>query len=280
MNKFENIYIASDIDGTFTWQYNYTNEKNFEKIKYFNDNGGHFCFSTGRNNFDTSIVVPRWKEICSMPCVLCNGGFMYDPKTEKVINPRFLEPYEKAEKVFHAVREKFGNIAGIRVSSAEGFVICRDDMLVLENLKSMNVSDDIINKKDEKEIDGREWFKAVICTDPEKRDMIRDFINENFENLFTLTYSSPILLEIQPKGVSKAYQLSVLKEMIKKENPNAVLYCIGDYENDYDMLKTAADIAVCPENATERIKSICQMQVCHCKDGSLADLIDRIEESL
>ena len=44
MKKFQNIYIASDIDGTFTWEYNHTSERNFEKLKYFNENGGHFCF--------------------------------------------------------------------------------------------------------------------------------------------------------------------------------------------------------------------------------------------
>lgn len=278
MKKFQNIYIASDIDGTFTWEYNHTSERNFEKLKYFNENGGHFCFSTGRNNFDTAIVVPRWKEICTMPCILCNGGFMYDAVAGKIINPRFLEPSERAREVFFDVIDNFGDIAGVRVSAPEGFIVCKNDSIAIENLKSMNVSDDIINIKERADIDGRNWFKAVIRVDPEKRDMIRDFILEKY-NEFSLTYSAPILLEIQPFGVSKAYQLKVLEENIKKENPNAVFYCIGDYENDYEMLKTA-DIAVCPENATDRIKSICQKQVCHCKDGAVADLIDMIDDYL
>ncbi|MGN1095707.1 MAG: HAD family hydrolase, partial [Eubacteriales bacterium] len=116
MKKFENIYIASDIDGTFAWQYSYINEKNVEKVRYFNENGGHFGFSTGRNHYDTSVVVPMWKELSTMPCVLCNGSFLYDTKKDEIINPRYLEPAEKAVEAIRTVKEKFGDIAGVRVS--------------------------------------------------------------------------------------------------------------------------------------------------------------------
>ena len=35
MKKFENIVIASDIDGTILWNSSYINPKNFEKLQYF-----------------------------------------------------------------------------------------------------------------------------------------------------------------------------------------------------------------------------------------------------
>ena len=69
MSKFKNIYIASDIDGTFLWDCGYVNPKNIEAVKYFTENGGHFAFSTGRNRFDTERVLPYWREICNMPCI-------------------------------------------------------------------------------------------------------------------------------------------------------------------------------------------------------------------
>ena len=46
-----------------------------------------------------------------------------------------------------------------------------------------------------------------------------------------------------------------------------------------EMLKSA-DVAVCPENAVDEIKKICRLQVCHCKDGALAEMIDAIESNI
>ena len=76
MKKFEDIYIASDIDGTFLWECSYANPKNAEAVKYFTANGGHFAFSTGRNRFDTARVLPEWRELCNMPCIFCNGSML------------------------------------------------------------------------------------------------------------------------------------------------------------------------------------------------------------
>ncbi len=279
MKKFENIYIASDIDSTFTWKANYINEKNYEKVLYFIENGGHFSFSTGRNAYDTGIVVPRWREICNMPLVLCNGGFMYEPKTGKLINARYLQPSERAVELFAAVRKNFGHIAGVRVSYPDGFIIDEDDTTVIENLRSIGVDEKIITKIPLEKMRGDDWFKLVVCTEPERRDGIRDYIEKHFGREFSITYSAPTLVEMQPYGVSKAYQLSVLRDNIRKENPNARLYCIGDYENDYQML-SMADVAACPANATERIKALCSVHLCHCEDGAVGELIEKIEESL
>jgi hypothetical protein len=42
----------------------------------------------------------------------------------------------------------------------------------------------------------------------------------------------------------------------------------------------SADMVACPENATDHIKSISSIVTCHCKDGAIADLIDKIEEMI
>ncbi|MGN1095033.1 MAG: HAD family hydrolase, partial [Eubacteriales bacterium] len=164
------------------------------------------------------------------------------------------------------------------VSFPGGFLIYRGDSVILENLTTMRMSK-FVTVKELDEFDGKNYFKAVIYSAPENREKIRDYLDEHFSEYFIFTCSSNVLTEMQPLGVSKAFQLKTLHDRIKAENPNAVLYCIGDYENDYDMLKMA-DIAVCPENASDRIKSISSIMTCHCKDGAVADLIDKIEASL
>ena len=82
-------------------------------------------------------------------------------------------------------------------------------------------------------------------------------------------------MEVQPIGISKKFQFPYLKEMY----PDTELWCIGDFNNDLEML-SGADVAVCPENAVDEVKAICQLQVCHCKEGALAEMIDEIERRL
>jgi hydroxymethylpyrimidine pyrophosphatase-like HAD family hydrolase len=54
------------------------------------------------------------------------------------------------------------------------------------------------------------------------------------------------------------------------------LIACGDYENDIPMLK-AADIAICPANAMDEVKKICDFVLCDCDEGLIADIIEHIE---
>ena len=53
------------------------------------------------------------------------------------------------------------------------------------------------------------------------------------------------------------------------------LACIGDYFNDYEMLKSA-DIAACPSNAAQGIKDICDIVTCSNDEGAIAGLISAL----
>ncbi len=278
MKKFEDIYIASDIDGTFLWDCGYANPKNMEAVKYFTANGGHFGFSTGRNPQDTSLVLPFWREICNMPCIFCNGSMLYDAVTSEILNPQYITPAEKALEVFHIIRENFSHIAGTRATTARGFLFAQDDEFVRRRFTAngnINVSEILPIEQ----IDGTELFKIVIETSVEERENIFAAMHAHFGDTLELTYSAPTLVEIQPKGVTKAFQIENLRREARKTNPNAKFYCIGDYNNDYNML-LSADVAVCPENAGENIKAISQIITCHCRDGAIADLIEKIENEL
>lgn len=278
MKKFENIYVASDIDGTFLWDCAYVNPRNVAAVKYFTENGGHFAFSTGRNRFDTERVLPMWRELCNMPCIFCNGSMLYDAKTGETIDPFYVEPAEKAAEVFRFVRENFSSVAGARATTPRGFLFAEDDTVVLRRFTengNIYVSDVVPMEK----IDGRELFKIVVETTPQYREQIFAALHGHFGDIFELTYSAPTLVEVQPKGVSKASAINAMRERERAKDPNAKFYCIGDYNNDYSML-LAADVAVCPANACESIKAVADIQVCHCKDGAVADLIERIEKEM
>jgi len=278
MKKFENIYIASDIDGTFLWDCAYVNPKNIALVKYFVENGGHFAFSTGRNRFDTERVLPIWRELCNMPCIFCNGSMLYDPRTGETIDPVYIEPAEKAAEVFSFIRDNFSDVAGARATTPRGFLFAEDDEFVWRRFTE-NGNIHVSEALPIDEIDGRELFKIVVETTPKHRDEIFAAMHGHFGDIFELTYSAPTLVEVQPRGVSKAFAIDAMRERERKARPEAKFYCIGDYNNDYKML-LAADVAVCPANACESIKAVADIEVCHCADGALAELIERIEKSL
>ena len=56
---------------------------------------------------------------------------------------------------------------------------------------------------------------------------------------------------------------------------NVTLIACGDYVNDIEMLKDA-DVSVCPENAHEQVKGICDLKLCKNTDGLIDALVSYI----
>jgi Cof subfamily protein (haloacid dehalogenase superfamily) len=270
MKKFENILIASDIDGTILWNASYINPRNFEKLRYFCDNGGHFALSTGRNHKDIFAVMSDLRDYVNMPCILCNGSFLYDIEKNEILNPQYLNN-EKFVALARRIREMFAGKAGIRASFADGFLVADDDDVILEQLKGWNLEKLAIIRPFE-DFSREKLFKAVCLPESEIISSIREMAEKEFSEYFTFTTSDAHIFEIQPLGVSKNFQFPYLKKMYN----DAELWCIGDYDNDLEMLR-GADVAICPENAVDSVKAISKYMVCHCKDGALADMIDLIE---
>lgn len=276
MKKFENIIIASDIDGTFVWKANEPNPKNIEKIKDFTENGGHFLLSSGRNSRDIFIIIKQIREIVNAPCVLCNGCLLYDVQNDIIENPVYVDRDELL-KMIRDVEERFPDV-GFRASDKDGFIAREYDEYIKDELKRFGIYhlarfgsiDDFYDK---------DIFKVMFCSSKERCQELNEYLKSNYGDKFALTRSSEKMVEAMPRGITKAYQLNYLRDKMKKTNPDIKLWCIGDFDNDIDMLRSA-DVAACPENASDTVKEICSVHLCHCKDGAIAELIDFIEKRL
>ena len=276
MKKFENIILASDIDSTFVWQYGYVNPKNFEKIKYFIANGGHFLFSSGRNSKDITVVSDDLLSLVNTPCVLCNGGMLYDIEHDVIENPVYVDTKELV-KMLSDVEKTFPDV-GFRASYSGGFVVRESDEYIKNELEKYGILK-FATFMELKDFLNYKFFKAIFRSNPERIIEVSEYILPRYSDKFYFTRSSHTIFEVQPLGVTKAYQLKYLKEKMKKTMPDIELWCVGDFDNDIDMLKFA-DVAACPENATDTVKSICSVHLCHCKDGAVGELIDVIEERI
>lgn len=99
-------------------------------------------------------------------------------------------------------------------------------------------------------------------------------LEQAFGDELELATSGSMTLDIQKKGRTKA---AMLVDMVGKYLPYPTVLCtVGDYENDVEMHKLA-DLPCCPDNATEHVKSICRLQLCHHSEGVIGDLIDYLD---
>lgn len=272
--KFRNIILASDIDGTFVCSSTVTNDRNNEALRYFIDNGGRFSFSSGRNGVDIHYLINNVRQITNMPCVLCNGAFLYNARTDEYSNEYFMNP-EAALSILSDIRSGFPD-AGFRVSCRSGFLVSEDDRLIIEDLGRRNLLG-MTDRQKFSEMTGEKYYKIVVVSDEDTLARVASALRVKYKDYFEFTRSAKTILEIMPVGITKAVQLLYLKELYSRENKDIKLFCIGDFDNDYDML-AHADVSACPDNATDKIKSICKHHLCHCRDGAVAEFISVIEK--
>jgi Cof subfamily protein (haloacid dehalogenase superfamily) len=277
LKRFENVIIASDIDGTYLWQFNYVSPRNLEALEWFKKEGGKFVFASGRNQFDLVNIIKDVENIVNAPCVLCNGSFLYDVQKDEIMEPLYLDPVE-AKGILEYVWNEVDPDAGWRASCANGYTAILSDVRIRADLSSAgHSSKTTFYNLDNLVTEG--LFKAVFVEDADKIRLIYEKVKDKFPKL-VFTTSCDTLLEMNPIGVSKASTLKKLKRICEeKSGAKHTLCCVGDYFNDEEMLK-CADISVCPENAHEKIKKICDRTVCHCKDGAIADCIEYLDKTL
>ena len=115
------------------------------------------------------------------------------------------------------------------------------------------------------------WYKLVLRDTPEVLDEVRAAVRAAFAGRFTFADSAPAFFELNAPGCSKANAVRFLR----KRYPGARIICCGDYGNDLAML-TAADLAVCPSNATDEVKAVSHLCLCPHTEGLIADLLPRL----
>ena len=85
--------------------------------------------------------------------------------------------------------------------------------------------------------------------------------------------SSALSLEMLQKDTHKGVGIMKLADMIGIERSHVA--AIGDYYNDWDMLKTVG-LPACAGQAPKAIHKICIFEACHCNQGCVADLLEYI----
>lgn len=274
--KFENIFIASDLDGTYFNSKTETVARNIEKVKYFCENGGRFTFATGRLPLFIKRPIPDARAQVNFPAVMGNGTCLFDYQSERAIEEHFLNTALLAE-VESFIAGISGVEAGLRATYDKGVTFSN---IVNETLK--REYDTFPEYVERVVCSAREWggyrlYKANIRGKADAIEALYPYVEKEFSGVLSVTRSARTMIELMPHGTSKAAMLQGVKE--KYFNNDVMLCTVGDYDNDLAM-HAISDLSVCPSNANDAVKSVCKLQLCSNDDGVIADLIDYFDGNI
>jgi Cof subfamily protein (haloacid dehalogenase superfamily) len=265
MKKISDYIIISDVDGTLIDEGGVP-ARNIEAIQRFVSKGGRFGIATGRSR---GTMREATKDIpVNAPCVLYNGGALYDYNADKILWEQFLP--EEAEGYLKEMMEE---------APYTGIVVIQGD--IYHRIREISGFEGYFEARSRETFDAtglaelpKPWYKTLFQVN--EQDFDRFFAHARTKNYpgikFMASYMT--LIEMLPEDSSKGLALAKLVELGHVERENLVT--IGDFYNDLDMIEYAG-IGVAVANAPDDIKDRADLVVGHCRDGAVADVIEYIE---
>ena len=253
--NFNNVLIISDFDGTFAGKGGRIVPENCEAIKRFIGNGGHFTFASGRGPRKMKELFPEFISLVNAPMIMVNGEMLYEPESDSIICEDPIDA-KTASLVATDVLKRFPSLT-VLVTDGEEY---RVDSLPDENVSGS-------------------WRMMTPFGDAETISLCDTYVNSAYGSKYTIRRPSPHLIDMTGLGVNKGSRIPFIREYFANKGiKDLKIYCVGDYGNDIDML-LKADIAFCPSNAINEVKNVCRPPLCDHDEGTIADLINKIENN-
>ncbi|MBP3667607.1 MAG: HAD hydrolase family protein [Clostridia bacterium] len=278
MFDFSHYLIVTDLDGTFFGKGARLVEENLTAMERFKAAGGHITAGTGRIPANIRKDIPICGELFNAPAVTANGAFIYDLAADVCLHSTPMD----AEATLAAARlvEELNPNVGMRVSTGQYFLVNRNRLndAILRDIGDPDTYAGEVLPLNEWRTEGASWYKMVFRGEYEDLLSVRPAVEAAFGDTFEYSNSSPRFFELQKKGCTKATGLRFVADRLAEALGHPVVtVAVGDQENDLPML-LAAEIAACPANAVEAVKSVCSMHLCHHDEGCIADLMKKLEK--
>jgi len=273
MGIFSDILLTVDYDRTLTAPDSTIPERNIEAIRYFIENGGAFTVNTGRSLPMAMAFID--KVPVNAPLLLYNGAAAYDTGNKEIcfmheIQMNLWKTVEEVLAMFpdltvevQALDKHYNFIPnpGWEAFSANncayGTAQWGQD---LGPFLKFSLYGEI------RDITVGHLFHG---TDEElhRMDEAQALIQKTYDDHVIAFRSAPRIIDVLTKGVSKARAAKELQQKLGRK----ILVCVGDGENDINMLQ-AADYGYSPADgaAADRFENVCT-----CAEGSVADVIYR-----
>lgn len=258
--------IASDIDGTINDKGRRLVKRNYDAIhKYINEYGGNFTLASGRSP-DSMRKHFKRLDIPDGKAIVINGAGIYDFAEEKMIWTSPLN--EKCIDLIRKAAKKYPTIS-FQVISDKVVYIFRPTLS--SRILAINAQYPIKYFYSFEAIPKDNWYKVIFTGLPPALKLIDKYIVSMSDTTENLMFSSAWSYEIVNEDTNKGKAVLKLAEILGLDKENTA--AIGDYFNDYEMLKTVAFPACCGQ-APKEMKKISKLVTCHCNHGAVADLIE------
>ncbi len=272
MGIYSDVLLTVDFDRTLTAPDSTIPERNIEAIRYFMANGGAFTVNTGRSVPMYSAQMERVP--VNAPLLLYNGSAAYDMDKGAFT---FCTPIDL--DMIGTLRECMELFPGHAVElqgMEHHYLFEENEMWAKFNIHNrcpweFRALEDAPEPFLKFTIYGQ--FRDVTVADlyngtPEefaRIDEIQRVLEERFGDKCVVFRAADRIIDVHARGVSKA----IAARRLQRELGRKILVCVGDGENDVNMLREA-DYAYCPGDAIVRDRF---ENVCNCADGAVADVI-------
>ena len=139
------------------------------------------------------------------------------------------------------------------------------------------VASGALNHKHIRNIDNvpkENWGKVIFSGDPLSVARVQKHFSSMKDPDLTLMSSSVCSFEILARNTHKGTAVLKLAEILGIDKSHTA--AIGDYFNDFDMLRTVGLPACCGQ-APKELKEISEFVSCHCNKGAVADFLEYIK---
>ena len=271
MSIFSDVLLTVDFDRTLTAPDSSIPARNLEAIRYFIENGGTFTVNTGRSLPMSHIykdIVP-----VNAPLLVYNGSAWYDTKTDTLCNCALI-PLDPVE-VIADVQDRFPEL-NVEIQGLEHHYLYQKNE-AWERYCAHNGCPWAYEAADKTgpflkfAVYGKfesAYVGSMFNITPREAELFEQVmahIQEHYGDVVDMFRACPRILDVHAKGVSKINSARKLQQELGKK----ILVCVGDAENDLNMLY-GADYAFCPGDAS--IASLFP-NVCPCGEGAVADVI-------
>lgn len=260
--------VVSDIDGTINNKARKLVKRNYDAVHTFIDKySGNFTLASGRSP-DSMRKHYKRLDIADGKAIVINGAGIYDFSKEKMI---WSSPLN--EHCIDIVRKTVKKLPLLAFQVISDKVVYIYRPTPSARVLAINARYPIKYFYDFEKIPKDKWYKVIFTGLPPAMKATAKYIESLSDTTENLMFSSPWSYEMVNEDTNKGKAVLKLAEIlgVSKEHTAA----IGDYYNDYEMLRQVALPACCGQ-APSGMKKISKLVTCHCNKGAVADLIEYI----
>lgn len=265
--KISDYILISDVDGTLLPYGGEIPRRNFEALERFTANGGKFGIATGRSKELTEEFVKTMP--VNAPCVLYNGGGLYDFDKGEFLMQMFLP--ESAKLDVEAIRKAVPNASVLVISDNHYYHVSQEIPFAFANFTETHkkyIEEAYITTLNSP------WYKVLFSLSEKESPAFDEYLSSTSFEGIRFVRTNPTLVELLPAGSTKGFALEKLVELghFKRDG----IAAIGDYYNDIEMIEFAA-VGAATAEAPDDIKAKAQFVTGPCTEGAVADLVEYIE---